>query len=195
MSDRLAFIGDVHGQVDLLSQMLSQLKQLDLEQIIFVGDYVNRGDKSAEVLDLLIAARKDSPLTFLRGNHDEALLDALESGDLDQLLRIGGAATINSYLKRAAEADVLQQLQSAIPRDHVLFLRSLEARYEDEEVVASHMLSATAGDPRYRIGGHSPVGETPAISEATSSIDTGCGLPGGRLTALFWPSLTFIQTR
>ena len=191
---QLAFVGDVHGEADYLSLMLSRVEEFDLERIVFLGDYVNRGSKSAQVVELLSQAGRSSRFTFLRGNHEQILLRALDSGDLAELLSIGGAATIASYLQRPAHSNVLEEFRAAIPEAHMRFLRTLEDRYEGEDVVASHMPVGTRGDRRYRISGHVPVGALPRIGRLSSSIDTGSGLPGGRLTALLWPSRTYAQT-
>lgn len=191
---RLAFVGDIHGEAGSLSKMLGLLGKIELERVVFLGDYVNRGGKSAQVIEMLSQARPSSHFTFLRGNHEQTLLDALDSGDLADLLSIGGAATITSYLQGPAHSNVLEEFRAAIPEHHMTFLRALEDRYEDKDVVASHMPVFTCEEQRYRISGHVPVGTVPKIGRVSSSIDTGSGLPGGRLTALLWPSLTFVQT-
>lgn len=87
--DRYAFIGDVHGEVQKLEAVLLELGKLDLEKIVFLGDYVNRGSNSAEVLELLSELSQDSRFVFLEGNHDSAFLEALR-GDMSRFLELGG---------------------------------------------------------------------------------------------------------
>lgn len=188
-----AFIGDIHGEPRMLADLLAQLPLRDLDRVVFLGDYVNRGAGSAAVLDLLVQLSSDSKFVFLQGNHDRVFLEAIDTGDLGRFLRMGGARTVLSYVSHPVEPDVWAQLRSAVPEAHVRFLRMLAGRYEDEEVVATHDIRLAPRDGRFRVAGHLPVGETPQLDKDTALIDTGCGTPAGRLSALFWPSLSFLQ--
>src|SRR3954453_14731176 len=62
-------IGDIHGMLRPLETLVAAIEKLDKQrQLIFVGDYVNRGPDSKRVIDLLLSLRDAS---FLRGNHDD----------------------------------------------------------------------------------------------------------------------------
>ena len=64
-----------------------------------MGDYINRGPQSADVIDFLIyLAASPGHTTFLRGNHEAAFERFLNGGPVADFLRIGGAATLRSYV-------------------------------------------------------------------------------------------------
>ncbi|WP_204161929.1 metallophosphoesterase, partial [Mycolicibacterium brumae] len=90
--ERLAFVGDIHGNLPALRGILYELEKVNLDRIVFLGDYIDRGEDSAGVLRLLCESAKSKPLV-LRGNHEEVLLKALDTGDLAHFLKIGGAST------------------------------------------------------------------------------------------------------
>jgi len=142
-------IGDIHGRVDLLSKLLVDLEARAAADtrdgrapiVIFLGDYVDRGPDSREVIDMMLAGR---PLgyerRFLRGNHEQAMM-AFAAAPLENRawLLQGGAETLLSYgvtppspinatredwLKAAAE------LNAALPADHRAFLDGLERYVE-----------------------------------------------------------------
>lgn len=66
-------ISDIHGMYD---QLVMLLRKIDLnDQVIFLGDYIDRGPDSKKVLDLLIALKQDRNYIFLMGNHEDMMLD------------------------------------------------------------------------------------------------------------------------
>lgn len=93
-------VGDVHGRADLLDVLLEQLSQLDADYYVFVGDYVDRGEDSAQVLRKLFEMSKSySNVVCLKGNHEKMMLDflrrPLERGE--RWLRNGGLQTLASF--------------------------------------------------------------------------------------------------
>lgn len=77
---RLIAIGDIHGQRGLLSDLLDQIQPTSDDQLVFLGDYIDRGPDSRGVIEDLIDFKLIYPQTvFLRGNHDQMFLDALIS--------------------------------------------------------------------------------------------------------------------
>ncbi|MGW6697243.1 metallophosphoesterase [Nocardia sp. NPDC055049] len=198
MTVEYGIIGDVHGNISALRGLLRRLVEWR-GILIFTGDYVNRGPDSFEVIQTLVNLANDRPDTvFLAGNHDIVFRDAIRSGSLSVLLRMGGAPTVKSYVETPG-IDVAQQLRESIPADHLTFLSSLRASY-----ISADGLAVTHGpadhlpgsaNSRYHIYGHVPnIDLLPRIGATSAGIDTGCGtLKSGRLTCLFWPSLTAIQ--
>lgn len=94
-------IGDVHGRADLMGSLLEGLSTspyADLP-IVFVGDYVDRGEHSSDVLRDLMARAADSNIKCLRGNHEEMLLNFLEDPIRQgaRWLRYGGLQTMASF--------------------------------------------------------------------------------------------------
>ena len=195
-----AAIGDVHGRIAELEEVVEHVLSRT-RHLVFLGDYVNRGHYSMEVVDYLIRLRRREGIscTFLRGNHDDVFLEALLGGSLDTLLRMGGAATIASYVS-APRGDVALQLRSCVPDLHMRFFRDLQPWMMTKHVFAAHAPNSAFAEKmanRYCIYGHVPQqNNRPTIDRTHALIDTGCGTTeGGRLTSLFWPELDWFQSR
>lgn len=197
MNRETAVIGDIHGNISALTGLLKCVEG-KYRRLVLVGDYVNRGNNSAAVLQTLIDWAATGPeVVCIAGNHDLAFLKCLEDGDLMAFLRMGGAATINSYIS-APEPDLLAQLRRSVPAQHVNFLRELRSSFVDDGLLITHSskrVESSYEAPRFHIFGHAPQSDrTPTITPTWAAIDTGCGtFPDGRLTCLLWPSLEVIQ--
>ena len=97
-------IGDIHGCVRTLEALLAELAPTSRDSLVFLGDYVDRGPDSYGVIERLIGMEEASwsgtgPLCiFLRGNHDQMMLDFLGGCSNGELWRANGAgATLASY--------------------------------------------------------------------------------------------------
>lgn len=197
--NQVGFIGDIHGCIEELDELVAVARQR-ASHLVFLGDYVNRGAHSREVIEFLIGLQQTVGIStsFVMGNHDRAFLDALAEDRFDSFLRMGGASTVKSYVG-VPRSDVLVQLRENVPATHVAFLRALETQVEVDNVVAMHDFPTTNANHTsgFRIYGHVPQrGLTPRVEHSRAFIDTGCGtLPGGRLTCLFWPTLDWIQSK
>lgn len=192
MTIQIAFIGDIHGRLQALLGILAELKARHISHTVFLGDYLNKGLESAQVIQHLIAVSESDSVTLLRGNHEGAFLDALETSNLGQFLKMGGAATIRSYVGGNVGPDVATDLKEHVPLKHIELIRQMPALFQTSDVVASHE-PFRGRDSRYHVSAHISVGPRPVIRPRNANIDTGCGTEGGRLTALLWPSLTYIQ--
>lgn len=136
---RVYAVGDVHGQDHLLADLLKQIED-DLARqperevtIVFLGDLIDRGPKSAEVVERLRTYRPVGVrVEFLTGNHEEVLLRLLdgEGSLIADWLRFGGAQCARSYglsassLARMPSAEAIETLRSTIPAEHQAFLAS-----------------------------------------------------------------------
>ena len=91
-------VGDVHGRYDLLAPLVDRLMETD-EQIVLLGDYINKGPDSAAVLNLIRQASATGRVTALRGNHEELLLRYLVRPRVlhDAFFDAGGRATLDSF--------------------------------------------------------------------------------------------------
>jgi serine/threonine protein phosphatase 1 len=152
---RIYAIGDVHGRLDLLNVLVSAIEADDTargvaqSRIIFLGDLVDRGPSSAQVVDRALELdRGPWACQFLLGNHEEVFLKALD-GDLKALaffLRIGGRETVLSYgiteeeYRGADYPELLELLLDRVPQAHIDFLR----RFEDM-IVAGDFAFVHAG--------------------------------------------------
>lgn len=138
--ERIYAIGDVHGRYDLLRLLLDKIEAHSNAlpptrslYVLFVGDLVDRGPQSAEVLAMLydLQTRTDHVIVLL-GNHEEAMLQALD-GDMDALrgwLGVGGRDTLKSFGIAPLRPDedrraYLQRARAAIPREWIAWLRKL----------------------------------------------------------------------
>ena len=99
-------IGDVHGSMKYLQALIEKClayaeEQQTLPHFIFLGDYVDRGSQSREVLSCLQhlpeILRSGSKVTCLRGNHDQMFIDAVLHHDVKSWFSNGGDETLNSY--------------------------------------------------------------------------------------------------
>ena len=109
-------IGDIHGRRDLLAKLLDQIEEDragEPAECIFLGDYVDRGDDSAGVLTdlILLATRPDLETTFLKGNHEAAMLGFLrDPATGPEWVHYGGAETLASYGVRPPRGAAAQDL-------------------------------------------------------------------------------------
>jgi len=132
-------VGDIHGRLDLLDELLGKIER-DVRSskrgratLVFLGDLIDRGPQSAEVLERLRTYRNGALRTvFLLGNHEEVLLRILDgdAGLIGDWRRFGGSETLMSYgvdpagLDSLDEQGALAAVRQAIPRTHVEFLCS-----------------------------------------------------------------------
>lgn len=80
-SGRRLVIPDIHGCFKTLEQLWDKVTPQTEDQVIFLGDYVNKGTSNRKVLDFLMAKSDDFPLYFLRGNHDQKVIDFYDVRD------------------------------------------------------------------------------------------------------------------
>lgn len=138
---RIYAVGDIHGKLDLLDRLLADIVVDDASRpaaethLVFLGDLIDRGPQSAEVIDRLLALSTSRPNThFLLGNHEEVFLKVLR-GDTKALpffTRIGGRETILSYgvseqqYQEADYSELLELVQARVPAEHISFLERFE---------------------------------------------------------------------
>ncbi|MFM1753271.1 MAG: hypothetical protein RLZZ236_210 [Bacteroidota bacterium] len=121
---RTLVIGDIHGGLRALHQILERAKVSPNDKLIFLGDYVDGWSQSPEVIDLLIAIKETHNVVCIRGNHDDLLLEWLKYGtDNPQWFDHGGEATVTAYQNRDAETLAA----------HIAFIESLVDFHLDEQ--------------------------------------------------------------
>ncbi len=133
--ERLYAIGDIHGCAGLLDALLEKIETDAAgrkRRLIFLGDYVDRGENSKGVLDRLLSIREREPdAIFLKGNHEQAILDFLDAPDRNEdWLHWGGDKTLESYGVADIWSNTPEGLASALgarmPETHLRFLQSLD---------------------------------------------------------------------
>ncbi len=125
----LIAIGDIHGCRTALERLLDELSPQPTDQLIFVGDYIDRGPDSKGVIDRLLTLREAQDCVFLRGNHEAMMLDYLSDGDWNLWQMNGGVETLESY---SVDAD------GTIPDEHKDFLQETRVYHETEEFFFVH---------------------------------------------------------
>lgn len=134
---RAYVVGDIHGRVDLLEQLLAKI-EADISArarrdnfIVFLGDVIDRGPSSAEVVERLRTYQpNDATPIFLTGNHEEVMLSVLQGkeGLLASWLKFGGTECLESYgvdteaLKGMGEDRAREVIRASVPEAHVDFL-------------------------------------------------------------------------
>lgn len=127
-------IGDIHGCDTALTQLLRQVHPASSDQIVFIGDYIDRGPGSRQVIDSLLELRKNCSPVFLRGNHEVMILDAREDPLKANLWQsYGGLETVFSY-----GSNYSQDWVSAIPDFHWGFLEQTGRFLETEKHIFVH---------------------------------------------------------
>lgn len=227
---RIYAIGDVHGCIHELLNLL-QLIDRDLvinpvqkHKLVFLGDYIDRGPGNRDVIAKLHLLEKSERKTvFLRGNHDQKLLDFLKNPEKagEGFLRWGGRETLRSYGIEtgiaASYTKLSAELVSVMPSTHVEFLKRLQYLHVEDDYVFVHagirpkvklekqdvddlmrirndFLRHAGEFPKVVVHGHTPVSE-PEIRNNRINIDTRC-YETGCLTALVLEGKTrrFLQT-
>lgn len=210
---RLYAIGDIHGCHGALSEMLDIIYSdngragtVAVTKLVFLGDYVDRGPDTRQVLDTLSGGMRHRVETdFLMGNHERMMLDAL-GGDSQKSLAWmvnGGTAVLTSY--GLARSDFIDDLAMAMPRAHGEFLgrlkltvsygdylfvhagirpsRTLDAQDPNDLIwIREPFLSFTGSLGKVIVHGHTPQ-TAPVVRANRIGIDTG-PVFGGPLTAL-----------
>ena len=149
---RIYAIGDIHGRLDLLDELLARissdiaLRPTARPLYIFLGDYIDRGSASRETIDRLIEHGKTHESVFLKGNHELIAIKCLsDRGLFDQWLRLGGLETLVSYgvpAETLANGKQIAELQSAfhgaLPQAHFRFFRDLKNSFECGDFFFAH---------------------------------------------------------
>ena len=100
MNKRLFAIGDIHGCYDSLKKMIEEVIKLQkIDKLILLGDYIDRGKKSKEVIDFIIQLLEQKfDIVPLMGNHETMLLDAIKNEkNVSKWIQNGGVQTLKSF--------------------------------------------------------------------------------------------------
>lgn len=148
-------IGDIHGRIDLLKKIHGLIKN-DIadhdsslkKNIVYLGDYIDRGDHSREVIDYLLnSPLKEAHSIYLKGNHEDTLLQFYDSPDIGaHWFKFGGMATLLSYnLKITSNMPSSEQIKmlwehfkEQLPPDHLAFYQDLQLMHEAGDYLFVH---------------------------------------------------------
>ena len=195
-------IGDIHGCLRPLQRLLEKIAPQPGDEVVFIGDYIDRGPQSREVVDHLLGL--PHRCVFLLGNHEKMLLDYLDGADEGLYLANGGLETLQSYGGHPAN----------IPPTHLQFFRDLRPMYDTANYLFVHagirplvpMEKQNVGDlvwirqeffqfigrfSKPIVFGHTPLRQV-LMAPDRIGIDTGC-VYGGKLTCVRLPDREVIQ--
>jgi serine/threonine protein phosphatase 1 len=227
---RVYAIGDIHGRVDLLREIERRIQDdaaaaaSARKVVVYLGDYVDRGEHSREVIDWLL----DHPLSGfervrLLGNHEDSMLRFLTDVQVGPAwLNYGGGATLHSYGVKppASDRDLVRaqvELRDRLPPRHLEFLRELslshvegdfyfvhagikpgvaldEQAMEDMLWIRDEFLFSRVDFGKIVVHGHT-ITDAPEVKRNRIGIDTGA-FASGKLTCLVLDgeSWSFLQT-
>ncbi|NLV25202.1 MAG: serine/threonine protein phosphatase [Deltaproteobacteria bacterium] len=127
---RLIAVGDIHGCLASLRRLMAKIRPTAEDQLVFLGDYIDRGPDSRGVIDYLIDFKKHFPGTVcLKGNHEAMFLDFLQGNNRDLFLLNGGTRTLQLYEENGA---------IHLPPDHLDFLLNLPTWYRTDSFIFVH---------------------------------------------------------
>lgn len=162
MKRRIFAIGDIHGCFDAFKQLLKRIVFTKNDQLILLGDYIDRGPQSKEVIDYIIELQqKGSDIIPLMGNHEQMLLEAIEDkSKLFNWIQNGGLATLNSF-----SIDSLDQLD----QKYIDFFNCLQYYYSSNDILKDKVI----------IHAHRPIKiedckEAIHANKTVINVDTGC---------------------
>jgi serine/threonine protein phosphatase 1 len=212
----VAVVGDLHGRADLLDALWPQIEEAARRSssrhrtLVFLGDYVDRGSATRELVDRLLQGFDGFDTVFLKGNHDETLLRFLGDPAVGDVWRnFGGFDTLRSYgvIHQPGQdwAETRKAFALALPETHVRFFKNLKLHVTigdylfvhagikpyvplDDQIeqdllwIRDEFLDSRANFGRIVVHGHTPVRE-PVVKLNRIGIDTGAYM-SGKLTAL-----------
>lgn len=162
MAGRTFAIGDIHGELDQLFCLISRLPALDdKDTLVFLGDYVDRGPKSAQVVDYLrrtISAQTPAKIVALRGNHESAWLRIVELGWPEFVMPVGNGClpTLRSFtggpvpeeneFASSVEEGELLFSGKFLPKEVIEWFDSLPYWHEDDHAIYVHAGLVKVGD-------------------------------------------------
>ncbi len=149
-------VGDIHGELAILEELLDELRwdahnhASDNHKLIFIGDYVDRGPHSRQVIDTIKNGVDGFETTFLKGNHEYVFLDFIKEPTPEKAERwfrdfVGGKETLASYDIDAdavhedlKNGDDVSRHLGAVPKDHLEFLEKLTLTHEEPGYYFTH---------------------------------------------------------
>ncbi|QST02263.1 serine/threonine protein phosphatase (plasmid) [Pontibacillus sp. ALD_SL1] len=143
---RNIIISDIHGCYNTFMNLLNLVQYTTgQDHLILLGDYIDRGPRSKEVIDWIINEKETGHVTALRGNHEEMFLSWLHEPIQPNSIYLhpdnGGKKTIKSYLKPRGIYSYKEYAQEAMKSyypQHIRFFEELPFYYEDKHAIYVH---------------------------------------------------------
>jgi serine/threonine protein phosphatase 1 len=149
---RIYAIGDVHGRVDLLKALFTRIDEsidacpIERSLHVLLGDYIDRGPNSREVIDALIERKRHYPVVCLKGNHESlAGLFLDDPSMLPKWSQVGGLHTLHSYGVKPStrneprrDEEVAAAFSQALSESHRHFFKDLALSYTCGDYFFAH---------------------------------------------------------
>ena len=184
---RLIAITDIHGEYEKLSVLLDKIQPVSDDTIVFMGDYIDRGKKSSDVVDKIIELQNVCKCIYLIGSHEYAMLHSKSDDYYNYLFwNYGGDSTVESYGSfdniMKIHGEFFTSLKPYYIIDKYLFVHAglrIGVPLEQQDLVdmvyiRSEFYSKEHGFPYKIIFGHTEFDE-PQVYHDKICIDTGCG--------------------
>ncbi len=211
LKDRFFIISDIHGCIDKLERLIRLIEpELRSRTLVFLGDYIDRGPASCEVVELILRLKAEYDLVLLKGNHEKMFLDFLAGINQFLYLENGGELTLASYYNKykVREGEII------IPSEHLDFYNNLALYHETDDYIFVHaglrdqiplnsqseedllwireeFIYSTYDFGKTVIFGHTPFLQ-PYVGFKKIGVDTGAVF-GNYLTMLTLPEMEFIS--
>lgn len=207
--------GDIHGHYDEIKKLVDLVKPNDHDTLVFLGDYIDRGKQSFEVIEYMLELKRQYNCIFLKGNHEEMFMDYMSGINTDLYSYNGGDTTISSYADHGFIIDqYTHYTDRELPKTHMDFFTKLKLYYENDKYIFVHAGLFPDGTPIEKqsqdallwirepfinskrnfgkkvIFGHTPFHE-PLNMENKIGIDTGIAY-GRKLTCVILPDEKFV---
>ena len=134
MASRTIAIGDIHGCAAALQGLLADIELTSDDTLVVLGDMIDRGPESAEVIETLLGLVSECRVVPLMGNHERMMLDAVTNPNATSFwLQHGGRATLGSYGGSLTD----------VPSPHRMFFKYCMPYFETE----THLFVHACYDP------------------------------------------------
>jgi serine/threonine protein phosphatase 1 len=200
-------IGDIHGCFKMFEKLMEEISwQPEKDKLIFLGDYIDRGPDSKEVVEYIVGLKKKySNIRCLLGNHEICLLNYFLYKDSAPFLMNGGEKTIISYElnngNRIPEEhfDFFKSLETYIELDNYYFVHAgfrpgikIKKQEQDDLLwIRDPFISSEYDFGKRVIFGHTSF-SAPLIMPNKIGLDTGAVF-GNKLTCLKLPDMNFFH--
>lgn len=129
-------IGDIHGEIAKLELLVKFIKNIDDKpELIFIGDYLDKGESSKKTLDFLIQLKNELKCVFIEGNHEYQWLNVSKENNIEEyLLKYGGLLTMDSF----TDIDNVFQMKDLLLNQYKDFFKNLVPYWENEKYAVTH---------------------------------------------------------
>ena len=145
-NSKIICIGDVHGEIHKLKNLFEKLSFTKNDTIVFLGDYIDRGEDSKSVIDFVLSLKDKCNLVTLKGNHEMFALDTLKFTEgrfglahmFNSWMMNGGEKCLRSYSTQCVEEQNFAGAIEKMFEQHGNFFNNLKLTYETDNHIFVH---------------------------------------------------------